>query len=103
MEPQVRDNTEQSRFEISTDAGQAGFAEYQLRDGGSTVAFVHTVIDPAFEGQGLGGKLARAALDTVRERGASVLPYCPFIRGWIAKHPEYVDLVPVDKRAKFDL
>ncbi|MFC8722081.1 GNAT family N-acetyltransferase [Kitasatospora sp. NPDC057198] len=103
MEPQVRDNAEQSRFEISTDAGPAGFAEYQLRDEGRTVAFVHTVIDPAFEGQGLGGKLARAALDTVRERGASVLPYCPFIRGWIAKHPEYTDLVPEDKRAKFDL
>ncbi|RKE22294.1 GNAT family N-acetyltransferase [Streptomyces sp. TLI_171] len=102
MEPQVVDNAEASRFEISTDAGLAGFAEYQLRDGG-TVAFVHTVIDPAFEGQGLGGKLARAALDTVRARGGSVLPYCPFIRGWIAKHPDYLDLVPTDKRAKFDL
>lgn len=103
MEPQVSDNTAESRFEIRTDAGLAGFAEYQLRDGGATVAFVHTVIDPAFEGQGLGGKLARAALDTVRERGAAVLPYCPFIRGWIAKHPEYVTLVPEEKRAKFDL
>ncbi|MFD8477783.1 GNAT family N-acetyltransferase [Kitasatospora sp. NPDC059673] len=102
MEPQVTDNTEQSRFEISTDAGLAGFAEYQLRDGGR-IAFVHTVIDPAFGGQGLGGKLARAVLDTARERGLGVLPYCPFIRGWIAKHPEYVDLVPADKRAKFDL
>ncbi|OKJ16082.1 GNAT family N-acetyltransferase [Kitasatospora sp. CB01950] len=102
MEPQVSDNIEQSRFEIRTDAGLAGFAEYQRRDGGQ-IAFVHTVIDPAFEGQGLGGKLARAALDTVRGRGEAVLPYCPFIRGWIAKHPEYVDLVPADKRAKFDL
>ncbi|WP_100839720.1 GNAT family N-acetyltransferase [Kitasatospora fiedleri] len=103
MEPQIRDNAEQSRFEISTDAGPAGFAEYQLRDEGRTFAFVHTVIDPAFEGQGLGGKLARAALDTVRDRGANVLPYCPFIRGWIAKHPEYVTLVPEEKRATFDL
>ncbi|MEV4556850.1 GNAT family N-acetyltransferase [Kitasatospora sp. NPDC049285] len=101
MEPEVRDNPEQSRFEIHTDAGPAGFAEYQ-RDGGR-VKFVHTVIDPAFEGQGLGGKLARAALDTVRERGGSVLPYCPFIRGWIGKHPEYTDLVPADERAKFGL
>ncbi|MFJ1751719.1 GNAT family N-acetyltransferase [Kitasatospora sp. NPDC088134] len=103
MEPQVVDNAEENRFEIRTEAGLAGFAEYQLRDGGSTVAFVHTVIDPAFEGQGLGGKLARAALDTVRARGGSVLPYCPFIRGWIAKHPEYTDLVPAEKRGKFDL
>lgn len=32
-----------------------------------------------------------------------VLPYCPFIRGWIAKHPAYVDMVPESERARFDL
>jgi hypothetical protein len=32
-----------------------------------------------------------------------VLPYCPFIRGWIARHPDYVDLVPAKRRAAFQL
>ena len=44
-------------------------------------------------GQGLGGVLVRAALDRARERGLAVLPQCPFVRGWIAKHPDYADLV----------
>jgi uncharacterized protein len=43
--------------------------------------------------QGLGGQLARAALDDVRGRGLAVRPDCPFIRSWIAKHPDYADLV----------
>ena len=57
------------------------------------ITFVHTEVDDAYAGQGLGGKLARAALDDVRARGLAVRPDCPFIKGWIAKHPDYADLV----------
>ncbi|GAA3480437.1 hypothetical protein GCM10018966_049670 [Streptomyces yanii] len=53
--------------------------------------------------RGLGGLLARGALDDARTRGLRVLPYCPFIRGWIGKHPEYADLVPEASRARFGL
>lgn len=57
------------------------------------ITFTHTEIDPAFEGQGLGSKLVRFALDDVREHGdRKVLPLCPFVLGWMAKHPDYQDL-----------
>jgi predicted GNAT family acetyltransferase len=101
MDTRVADNPERSRFEIFADGEQAGFAEYHRY--GHELAFIHTEIDPRFEGKGLGGVLARAALDSAREQGLGVLPYCPFIRGWIAKHPEYVDLVPHLQRARFEL
>ncbi|WP_420803744.1 GNAT family N-acetyltransferase [Saccharopolyspora erythraea] len=42
-------------------------------------------------------------LDSARERGLEVLPHCPFVRSWIARHPEYLELVPEDRRAEFDL
>jgi predicted GNAT family acetyltransferase len=45
----------------------------------------------------------RGALDTARARRLAVLPECPFVRGWIAKHPDYVDLVPEAERGRFDL
>jgi hypothetical protein len=32
-----------------------------------------------------------------------VLPFCPFIRGYIQRHPAYLDLVPGDRRAEFQL
>ena len=87
----TRDNAEAGRFEILLGDEVAGFAEYSVADGVATMP--HTVIDEAYDGQGLGGKLARFALDTIRERGLEVRPLCPFIRGYIDKHEEYADLV----------
>lgn len=106
MAAHVVDNPDQSRFEvIAGDDGTevAGFAEYFLSEADGEIAFTHTEIDPKFGGQGLGGVLAKAALDAARERGLAVLPYCPFIRGWIRKHPEYAELVPEARRATFEL
>ncbi|MFG2913455.1 GNAT family N-acetyltransferase [Kitasatospora sp. NPDC048298] len=97
----VSDDAEKSRFEIRDGGELAGFAEYH-RSGGE-IAFIHTEIDPRFEGRGLGGVLVRAALDEAREQGLAVLPYCPFVRGWIIRHPEYADLVPASHRARFGL
>jgi predicted GNAT family acetyltransferase len=95
MSPQesteVSDAPERSRFEITVDGELAGFVLYRLGPG--RITFVHTEIDEAYEGKGLGGKLARAALDTARARSLTVRPNCPFIKGWIAKHPDYADLV----------
>ncbi len=88
---EVRDNPEHSRFEIFSDGTAAGFAQYVTRPG--RMIFVHTEIDPAFEGKGLGGALAKAALDEVRTRGVHAVPLCPFIAGYIRRHPEYEDLV----------
>ncbi|MFF9194144.1 GNAT family N-acetyltransferase [Streptomyces sp. NPDC014779] len=108
MEPRVTDRPEKSRYEILAEAEThgdgsetAGFAEYHLSEG--EIAFIHTEIDPRFGGRGLGGLLARGALDDARARGLRVLPYCPFIRGWIGKNPEYADLVPEERRARFGL
>ena len=97
----VVENLEASRFEIRVDGELAGFADYRAEDG--ALAFTHTVVEDAYEGQGVGSALARGALDAVRERGGQVLPYCPFVRGWIAQHPDYVDLVPADERERFGL
>jgi predicted GNAT family acetyltransferase len=87
----VQDNAEQRRYEASTESGVvAGFAEYRDRDG--VRVFTHTEVDDAFEGQGIGSTLVRAALDDVRERGLEARVKCPFIRSWIENHPEYADL-----------
>jgi predicted GNAT family acetyltransferase len=97
----VADNPEQSRYEITVDGEQAGFAEYHLH--GGELALIHTKIDERFGGQGLGSKLAEGALDDARSRGLAVLPYCPFIRTWLQRHPDYVELVPERALEKFEL
>jgi predicted GNAT family acetyltransferase len=97
----VVDNAADERYEIRVGDVLAGFAQYRLRPG--LIAFIHTEIDDRFEGRGLGSKLVSAALDEAREKGLEVLPFCPFVNGWIEKHPDYVDLVPEERREAFGL
>ena len=84
-------NPAESRYEIHVDGQRAGFTVYRATPG--VIDFVHTEIDDAYEGQGLGGQLARGALDDIRVNGHKVIATCPFIKGWIAKHEDYQDLL----------
>jgi predicted GNAT family acetyltransferase len=89
---EVTNNLELGRFEGRVDGKLAGIAEYQLTD--ALIVFTHTEVDPEFEGQGVGSAIARWALDYVRGQDRrEVLPLCPFIKAYIARHREYLDLV----------
>jgi predicted GNAT family acetyltransferase len=57
------------------------------------VIFTHTETLPAFEGKGVGSRLAAGALDEVRSRGLVVTAKCPFIAAYIHRYPDYADLV----------
>ncbi|MBS44490.1 MAG: GNAT family N-acetyltransferase [Nocardioides sp.] len=88
---EVRHESDRSRWTAYVDGTEAGFAEYQLTD--ELVVFTHTEVHAAFEGQGVGGALARTALDEVAAEGArKVMAVCPFIKGWIDRHPDYAGL-----------
>jgi predicted GNAT family acetyltransferase len=97
----VIDNPDSERYEIRVGDDLAGFVQYRRRPG--LIAFIHTEIDTRFEGQGLGSQLIEAALDGARSEGIAVLPFCPFVNGFISRHPEYVSLVPEDFRSEFGL
>ncbi|MBO1332831.1 GNAT family N-acetyltransferase [Streptomyces sp. VRA16 Mangrove soil] len=91
MTAEVTDATGANRYEARVGDSLAGFADY-LRTP-ELIAFVHTEVEPAYEGQGIGGALVRRSLDDAREAGLRVLAVCPFYSGWIARHPEYADLL----------
>jgi len=52
------------------------------------------------EGRGLAGKMAKVALEDARARRLLVIPRCPFVAGYMRRHPEYLDLVPLDYRER---
>ena len=87
----VRDVPDENKYEIREGNRVLGIAAYRRR--GDVTTFVHTEVDPDAGRSGVGGTLVRAALDDVRAHGGSVVPTCPFVRGWIERHPEYADLV----------
>jgi uncharacterized protein len=98
---EVRDNRDDQRYEATVDRELAGFTEYRLRPG--LIAFIHTQVDSAFEGQGVGSALVREALDDARRRGLEVLPFCPFVNSYIERHRDYADLVAESRLESFGL
>ena len=85
---EVRFNAKRHRWEAWVDGELAGKSYMRRADG--VAVFWHTEVDDRFEGRGVGGSIARTALDAIAaEGGTRVRPDCPFIRGWIRRHPEY--------------
>ncbi len=85
----VRDNPQRHRFELDAD-GHVAFSDY-TRDG-ATLTVLHTEVPKELNGKGIGSALVRGLLDIARAQGLKVVPLCPFVAGYIAKHPEYADL-----------
>jgi predicted GNAT family acetyltransferase len=92
---------EHHRYAIAADGEQVGFARYREQPG--EIVVTHTEIAPAFGGQGLGSRLVAHVLDDARRRHVGVVPACPFVRDYIAVHPEDSELVPESHRAAFGL
>jgi predicted GNAT family acetyltransferase len=89
---EVVDDDAKHRYEARTDDGTVlGFATYRLS--GDTVVFVHTEVADEAEGEGIGSRLVRGALDDVRRQGKQMRPDCPFVKAYVEEHPEYQDLV----------
>lgn len=78
------------RFEIERD-GATAYLEYSL--GGNVLVLIHTEVPEKLRGHGLASSLAETALKWARDNHVKVDIVCPLAQGFIAKHPEYSDLV----------
>ena len=93
MEPvpaTVRNNPGRTRYELEVD-GHLAVAVYTLAPG--VITFVHTEVPKELGGRGVGTALARGALEDVRRQGLKVVVRCSFIKAFMAKHPEFNDLL----------
>lgn len=79
---------ERHRYEMFLDGELAGYAEYRIPRPGRIV-FIHTVVLPGHEGQGLGTALAKHVLDDAVARGERIVPRCPFIAAYLKRHEGY--------------
>jgi len=87
---EVTHNESHHRFEAGS---PPNLAKLNYRIHGSTVDLIHTEVPAEYQGQGLAGKLAKAALDWARAGKFKVTPSCSYIKGYLDKHPEYADLL----------
>lgn len=95
----LRHDAAQQRYELMVGGEPAGVAVYRRDD--DTLMFTHTEIDPRFEGQGYGSRLAQLVLDDARSQGASVVPACEFLANYMRRHPDTLDLLAPDVRGQF--
>ena len=86
----IRQNTIHHRFELDMD-GHTAIAAYRLAPG--VITFMHTDVPKALAGRGVGSRLVHGALEAARAQGLKVVAECPFVAGYIAKHPEFSDLL----------
>lgn len=84
---EVINNEAKNRFEVKVDQYMA-VCEYKLVK--DRIIFTHTEVPPALEGKGIGSLLAKTALDYAVSHHLKIMPLCPYIAGYIKRHPEYI-------------
>jgi len=97
----LANDREHHRYLMTADGAQVGLAQYREQPG--ELVITHVEIDDAVGGQGLGSRLVAFLLQDARDRDLDVVPLCPFVREYIARHPEHHDLVPEERRAALGL
>ena len=90
MSVEIRHEDARHRFTTTVD-GHEGYVEYEVGEG--VMAITHTIVPSAIGGRGIAGDLVKAAFDHARHSGLKVRPVCSYAEGWVAKHPDYADLV----------
>jgi len=83
--PGIIRNQQASRFEL-VDAPERAHLNYHFAD--RRLTLVHTEAADEFEGQGIGSTLVRTALTYADEHDLAVVPVCPFVTGWLERHPD---------------
>lgn len=91
MNTEVRENSEQRRFERPIHDTAMAAAYYRLADG--KLVFIHTEVPTEFSGLGIATELARGTFDLLRQSGRKAVLRCPFMVHFFVKHPEYADIV----------
>lgn len=88
---QVEHDEQEHRFFVRVGDEEAELA--YTRPGHGLLDIQHTYVPESARGQGVAEALAVAAFDYARGRGDRVIPTCPFVRKWLASHPEEAALV----------
>jgi hypothetical protein len=100
-EPEVVDDMEQSRYEVHLGGETVAIADYVKQPG--IISFTHTETFAGHKDQGLAGRMIDRALRDAREERLEVMPFCSFVADYVGTHPEFLDLVPAERRAEFGL
>jgi uncharacterized protein len=81
------------RFETLID-GYRAVLDYRFE--GDIAHLTQVSVPGPIEGRGVAASLTRAALDWARAESIAVVPRCPYVAGWIERHPDYRDVLAAE-------
>ena len=90
----VVDNTDLHRFETKV-GNSIAFLDYALH--GDRLVLIHTEVPDELEGHGVGSELVKFAIDHAQQHAYTVVPRCPFARGWLERHPDEAARVTIQQ------
>ncbi|MCF1592693.1 GNAT family N-acetyltransferase [Streptomyces muensis] len=86
---EIRDDRAAGRLEALLGDEVTGRIEYFVLEGPARALVpVHTIVEPAHEGQGIAGSLARELYGMAAREGVVVAPLCPYVVKWAERHPD---------------
>lgn len=84
---EIRDDRAAGRLEAVAGGDVVGRIEYFVLDEPRRALVpVHTVVEPAHEGKGIAGSLARELYGIASREGSAVAPLCPYVAKWAQRH-----------------
>lgn len=89
----VVDDVESHRFVLAQDGAHG---ELVYRSEGDRLVLLHTEVPDALSGRGIAGRLVRAVIDRAAASGETVVPWCPYARSWLRKHPDAAERIHID-------
>jgi predicted GNAT family acetyltransferase len=73
--------------------GDDAIAELSYRFVGGRVVLLSTWVDPGFRHHRVAAELIARVLDEIRPTGKKITVICPVVGSFIARHPQYLDLI----------
>lgn len=90
-EYELIDNEGDHRYEFRIN-GHIAKIEY-IKSNNGEIYLTHTEVPAALGGKGVGSQLAEKTFIDIEKKGLRLVPLCPFVAGYIHKHPEWKRIV----------
>ena len=85
------DNEERHQYEFHIGKYVPKIEYIKTKNG--EIYLTHTEVPVALEGKGVGSQLAEKVLKDIEKQELRLGPLCPFIAGYIQKHPDWRRIV----------
>jgi len=86
----VQDNSDDLQFELWVDGH---LAKIDYKEAKGKIYLIHTEVAPELKGQGVASVLVRKTLELLKDRGRPIMPFCPYVKAYIIRHPEWKEIV----------